>query len=83
MYMWLIIITRDETNGAIMEPILAHMDAEPTPTLRTTVGKSSPLNRYMVGKAIDDPTMPNDANMNLKCSTSESALHKAHIQIIL
>jgi len=67
------IITRDETNGAIMEPILAHMDAEPTPTLRTTVGNSSPLNRYIVGKAIDDPTMPNDANMNLKCSTSESA----------
>lgn len=64
--------TSDETKGAMMEPILAHMDADPTPTLRTTVGNSSPLNRYMVGKAIDDPIMPNDANMNLKCSTSES-----------
>jgi len=64
-----------------MEPILAHMDADPTPTLRTTVGNSSPLNRYMVGKAIDDPTMPSDANMNLKCSTSESAKHTRHLVI--
>lgn len=59
-------------NGAIIDPILAHIEADPTPTLRTTVGNSSPLNKYMVGNAIDDPTMPNDAKMNLKCSTSES-----------
>lgn len=37
--------TRDETKGAMTEPILAHMDADPTPTLRTTVGNSSPLKR--------------------------------------
>lgn len=62
-------------KGAIMDPILAHIEADPTPTLRTTVGKSSPLNRYMVGNAIDDPTKPKDARMNLKCSTSESIIN--------
>lgn len=74
--------TSDETKGAMMEPTLAHMDADPTPTLRTTVGNSSPLNRYIVGKAIDDPIMPNDANMNLKCSTSES-VYKLNVKTLL
>lgn len=35
-------LTREAINGAAIEPILAHIEPEPTPTFLTTVGNSSP-----------------------------------------
>lgn len=55
---FLYFLTRVVINGAIIDPILAHMDAEPTPTFRTTVGKISPENKYTVGKDRDMPIIP-------------------------
>lgn len=34
--------TKEAMNGAIMDPNLAHIDPDPTPTLRITVGNNSP-----------------------------------------
>ena len=48
-------------NGAIILPILAEVLPKPTPTFLTTVGNTSQLYRYTVGKLIAIPTSPNEA----------------------
>lgn len=47
--------------GAIILPILAEILPKPTPTFLTTVGNTSPLYRYTVGKLIAIPTSPSEA----------------------
>lgn len=47
--------------GAIILPILAEMLPRPTPTFLTTVGKTSLLYKYTVGKLIAIPTRPSEA----------------------
>ena len=45
------------TNGAMMLPILAHIEAEPSPTLRTLMNMSSPLyiaNIARIANAVQD-----------------------------
>lgn len=41
----LIILTKDTTKGAKIEPILAHMLLAPIPMFLTTVGNNSPEKR--------------------------------------
>lgn len=48
-------------NGAIILPILAEVLPKPTPTFLTTVGNTSQLYRYTVGKLIAIPTSPSEA----------------------
>jgi len=47
--------------GAIILPILAEVLPKPIPTFLTTVGKTSLLYRYIVGKLIAIPTRPSEA----------------------
>lgn len=47
--------------GAIILPTLAEILPKPTPTFLTTVGNTSPLYKYTVGKLIAIPTRPSDA----------------------
>lgn len=49
------------TNGAIIDPILAMVDADPTPIFRTIVGNNSAAQMQTQGKAIDIPVTPQDA----------------------
>lgn len=48
-------------NGAMTLPILAEMLPKPTPTFLTTVGNTSLLYKYIVGKLMAIPTRPSDA----------------------
>ncbi len=57
--MSIIVHTREPPiNGAMMPLNRAAMDAEPKPTLLTSVGKSSELYTYMPLKAAVDPALP-------------------------
>lgn len=47
--------------GAIILPILAEILPKPTPTFLTTVGNTSLLYKYTVGKLIAIPTRPREA----------------------
>lgn len=47
--------------GAIILPILAEILPKPTPIFLTTVGNTSPLYKYIVGKLIAIPTRPSEA----------------------
>jgi len=47
--------------GAIILPTLAEVLPKPIPTFLTTVGKTSLLYKYIVGKLIAIPTRPSEA----------------------
>ena len=52
-----IVVCHLPTNGAMMLPTLAHIEAEPSPTLRTLMNMSSPLyiaNIARIANAVQD-----------------------------
>lgn len=59
--LYIIRITIVAMYGAMTLPILAEILPKPTPTFLTTVGKTSLLYKYIVGKLIAIPTRPSDA----------------------
>lgn len=64
-----------------MEPTLAHMDEAPRPTLRTTVGSSSPEKRYRAGKVMDMPSTARPASSDRGQSPGNTpAVHGIHVQ---
>lgn len=63
-------LTREAMNGAIIEPIRAHIDPEPSPVFLTTVGNNSVEYRYRVVNPTDMPTTPRVANPRRHHSTS-------------
>ena len=48
--------------GADIEPILANVEAVPTATFLTLVGKSSAVYKYAMAKVIEIKNLPNIAN---------------------
>lgn len=70
-----LVLAREVTYGATMDPKRAHMEEDPRPTLRTTVGNSSAAYRYAVGKATDIPKIPNAASVALGQSGAENKQH--------
>ena len=58
------------TNGAMMLPTLAHIEAEPSPTLRTLMNMSSPL---YIAKSIKWK--------KVLMFLSRELLHKCHIYV--
>lgn len=52
-------------NGATIEPTLANIDADPIPTLRITVGKTSPAYMQAVENAAIEKAMPIDDKVGL------------------
>lgn len=67
----MILLTREATKGATIDPILAHIDPAPSPVFLTTVGNSSVEYKYIVVKPTAVPVTPTVAKLTLHHSASK------------
>ena len=69
------------TYGAITDPILAHIDDVPRPTVLKTVGKTSAASKYTIQNTADIANLPTLVKTNNQMRLSERKRKSTYIKL--